>query len=152
MSWERIRPIALGVARRDGDVFVGELFDSAAEERFYRPVGGGIEFGENSVDALRREFREELGVEVTVTNYLGTIENVFTFDGSRGHEVAIVHGICLPEEFSAALPVEGHEKDGTTFVAEWKSLSTFTEGDVPLYPEGLVSLLTDDDFHVLPSN
>jgi 8-oxo-dGTP pyrophosphatase MutT (NUDIX family) len=34
--------------------------DSVKSEDFYRPLGGGIEFGELSEAALRREIKEEL--------------------------------------------------------------------------------------------
>ena len=37
---------------------------------FWSPPGGGIEFGENSKDALKREFMEETGLEVKVGDFL----------------------------------------------------------------------------------
>lgn len=151
MSWKRIRPLAVGVARRNGDVFVEELYDTTAGERFYRPVGGGIEYGEASTDALRREFNEELDVEIDLVDYLGTIENVFTYEGTSGHEVAIVHEIALPPAFAGALPVEGKEDDGTTYTADWQTLSTIATENVPLYPDGMLALLTEDETHVPPS-
>ena len=63
MSWQDIRPLALAVVRRDEELLLAEHYDSAEEYTFYRPIGGGIEFGEHSRDAVRREFREELDVE-----------------------------------------------------------------------------------------
>jgi histidine triad (HIT) family protein len=49
-----IRPIVIGVAIRDDRILADEGFDPQKAERFYRPPGGGIEFGETSQDALRR--------------------------------------------------------------------------------------------------
>ena len=37
---------------------------------FYAPPGGGMEFGENAVDCLKREFLEETGLEITVGKML----------------------------------------------------------------------------------
>lgn len=60
----RIRPVALCAVRSGERVLLAHGFDSAREERFYRPPGGTIEFGERAADAVRREFREELGAEL----------------------------------------------------------------------------------------
>jgi len=43
-----IRTIVIGVAVRDDRVLAIEGFDAHKGERFYRPPGGGIEFGETS--------------------------------------------------------------------------------------------------------
>ena len=63
-SWAGIRPLALAVFR-DGPRILVE--DNAAWDRrdwFYRPPGGGVEFGERAIDAVRREMREEFGAEI----------------------------------------------------------------------------------------
>jgi ADP-ribose pyrophosphatase YjhB (NUDIX family) len=39
-------------------------------ENFWIPPGGGVHFGESAPGALRREFREETGLEVTVGDFL----------------------------------------------------------------------------------
>ncbi len=66
---------------------MSEGYDAVKRERYYRLLGGTIEFGELGADAVVREFREELGVEMTVRHYLGTLENLFTFEGEPGHEL-----------------------------------------------------------------
>lgn len=152
MPSNRIRELALGVPRRDGEVFVAELYDSHADERFYRPVGGGIEFGEYGTDAVVREFEEELDVTVDVGEYLGTIENVFTFDGTPGHEVVLVYEVELPGDWPESTRVKGTDDGGVTYTAEWKSLAEFERGTVPLYPDGIVRLLTEDAMHVAPQD
>ena len=57
---KHIRPIALCVIRHDDAVFVFEGYDPLKDQTFYRPLGGGIEFGETSEQAIRREMREEI--------------------------------------------------------------------------------------------
>ena len=43
---------------------------------FWAPPGGGLEFGESAVDALRREFVEETGLRVEVGEFLFVCELV----------------------------------------------------------------------------
>ncbi|WP_336359940.1 hypothetical protein [Haladaptatus sp. ZSTT2] len=46
MSWRKIRPVVLGLVRRNDEVLVGRGYDPEADEVFWRPLGGGMEFGE----------------------------------------------------------------------------------------------------------
>lgn len=138
----RIRPIVIGVALRDDRVFAIEGFDTRKGERFYRPPGGGIEFGETGEQALRREFREELDVELTSATYLGTLENVFTYEGRLGHEIVLVYRIELADGERFMLEtVAGAESDGSSFEARWLPVGDVRAGAARLYPDGLLELL-----------
>ena len=75
----RIRPIAICLFRYENKILVAEGKDPIKDQTFYRPLGGGIEFGERSEETIRREIREELNEEVTALRYLGTLENIFVF-------------------------------------------------------------------------
>ena len=89
-SYAGIRPLALAVFR-DGSRILVE--DNAAWDRrdwFYRPPGGGVEFGERAEDALRREMHEEFNAEVTDVRLLGTLESIFDYHGQQGHEIVFV--------------------------------------------------------------
>lgn len=139
----RLRPIALAIIR-DGDrILVFEGFDPSKGERFYRPLGGGIEFGERGGTALARELREELGAEVTTPRYLATMENIFVYDGKPGHEICLLYETQFVDRHFYALEVlEGREADGSAYRAYWKRLADFADGPYPLYPEGLLALLS----------
>jgi ADP-ribose pyrophosphatase YjhB (NUDIX family) len=85
------RPVAVGVVRRGGALLVLEGYDRVKGETFWRLPGGTIEFGELGADAVVREFREELGVEMRAGAYLGTVENLFRWEGLDGHELVRVY-------------------------------------------------------------
>ncbi len=65
--------------------------DDVKNELFGRLVGGGVEFGETSEIAVRREFREELNAELENLELLDVIENIFTSNGEQGHQIMFVY-------------------------------------------------------------
>src|SRR5919108_3418432 len=137
MKPPRIRPIAIGVFRRDGRIFVAEGYDPSKGETFYRPLGGSIAFGEHGQEAVMREMREEINAEVINLRYLGTLENIFTYDGRPGHEIVLVYeGDFADQAIYKKSMVIGKGEGGDSFKALWKPLSDFT-GDTlahtPLY-------------------
>jgi 8-oxo-dGTP pyrophosphatase MutT (NUDIX family) len=67
-----LRSSALIVSPARGVLMVtSELTD------YYYSVGGAVEFGESSVDAMRRETREETGLEIVNPRLVGIVENFF---------------------------------------------------------------------------
>ena len=139
-----IRPLALCLFRRDdGSILVAPGFDEVKRQRFYRPLGGGIEFGERAEDAARREIREELGAAVEGLRLLGTYENIFTFQGQPGHELVwLYEGRFTDASFYERDVIEADE-GGAKFEAHWVPLSVFEKGEAPLYPDGLLAMLRD---------
>lgn len=87
MGKKHIRPIALGLIRHRGYVFVSKGYDTVKDQTFYRFLGGGIDFGETSADALKREFQEEIQAELTNIKYLTCLDNIFICNGKPGHEL-----------------------------------------------------------------
>ena len=138
----QIRPLAICVFFRDNKILVAEGYDPIKRETLYRPLGGGIEFGERSEHTIRRELKEEINVEVGEVRYLGTLENIFTFNGNSYHEIVMVYDGVLktPGMYEQALIV-GNEANGEEIRALWKTLDEFESGKSILYPDGLVELL-----------
>ena len=138
--------IVLGVVRRSDDsLLLTATADPATGEPFYRPIGGHLEFGETASDTLVREFGEELGLEVTVSSYLGTLENLFTYNGQPGHEVDLVFAAVLndPALYNQSRFPRLDDPPGAQRHAIWVSLKDLRARPVPLYPSGLLTLLTD---------
>jgi ADP-ribose pyrophosphatase YjhB (NUDIX family) len=135
-----IRPIALAVPRRGDDLLVFEYYDSTKDQTFYRPLGGGIDFGETADAAVRREMREELDVEILDVRLLGVLENIFHGVGRDGHEIAFIFDCRLADRARYERDLVGEILDDAGIKVMWRPLSGFTP-DVPLYPAGLADLL-----------
>ena len=97
--WGKIRAVAIAVIRRNDEVLAVACHDPVKNETFYRLPGGGIEFGEKAADTLKREIKEEIGIDVTVGKKLGVYENIFTFGNQPGHEIMVLHEAALPPEY-----------------------------------------------------
>ena len=139
----RIRPLAICLFRHNDRILVAEGYDPVKEETFYRPLGGGIEFGEYSEQTIRREILEEIGAEVCELKYLGTLENIFVFNGTPGHEIVQVYNGSLRDtRLYEQTVIVGQEVDiNGSFRAVWKRIDEFGEGKSILYPTGLLEIL-----------
>ncbi len=138
----RIRPVALCVFCHEEKILVAKSFDHVIKEAFYRPIGGGIQFGEHSALAAIREVEEELGLHIENPRYLGTLENIFAAHGKSGHELIQVYCAELPDESWYSRPtITTMESPQKAHYLEWRPLQFFIQGEAPLYPSGLLELL-----------
>lgn len=141
MQPQRVRPLVIGLFRHNGRVLIFEGDDPLKGERFYRPLGGEIEPGELSRDALIREIREEIGAEITDLRLLGPLENLFVHDGTPSHEVVRVYDAAFVDQTLYEQPlITGSDAGSFEGRAVWKRLEEFTPDHPPLYPDGLLDL------------
>jgi 8-oxo-dGTP pyrophosphatase MutT (NUDIX family) len=140
----QIRPLAICLFRDKDRILVAEGYDPVKGQTFYRPLGGGIEFGERSQETICRELMEEIGVELKqdTLKYLGTLENIFIFNGTPGHEIVLVYDGALEDSgLYDQATILGKEANGEEIRAMWKNLDEFGVGKFLLYPEGLKEML-----------
>ena len=145
MGDARIRPVVICLFRHGGRILVSQAHDSAKQDYFCRPLGGGIEFGERSRDAVRREVREEIGAEVESLKLIGVLENLFTYVGRRWHEIVFVYDAEFVDESLYGREEIIYQELGLAgdFVARWRSVEEIEADNVRLVPEGLTRLLTE---------
>lgn len=86
-----IETIARGVCIAGGKIL---LCRAKGGSTSYLP-GGHVEFGETGREALKREIREELGLDCAVGRFLGVVENAFTQHGKPHAEVNLVYELKL---------------------------------------------------------
>ncbi len=138
-KFQVIRPVVLGIAKKDNKILVSEGYDNVKKQTFYRCLGGGIEFFETSQVALKREFKEELGIDIEVEDYCGMSENLFTFQGKKAHEIVLFYNIKI-NEIDYKDVYKMIDDDGES-EAIWIDIEEFKNNNKILYPEKILKYL-----------
>ncbi len=85
------------ISNEKGEVLLGkrpepELIHAHGKWEF---IGGGIDFGETPTEALKREVREEAGVEIEIIRLLPEVlSNIWTFPNGNSDQVLILAYEC----------------------------------------------------------
>jgi len=122
----RVKAFALILDER-GDHHAVARMSTTEQPAFHRPLGGTVERGERSADAVVREIAEALGATLVEPELLGVLENIFTLEGETRHEVVFVYAGRLAE------------REVVPSWVEWRPVEGWD--DVPLLPVGLQELL-----------
>jgi 8-oxo-dGTP diphosphatase len=85
----RVRVRVLGRLVEDGKTLMVRIRPGTTSEPFWALPGGGVELGETLEEALKREFREETGLEVEV----GALVDVGEFIRLPWHAVEVTYDV-----------------------------------------------------------
>jgi ADP-ribose pyrophosphatase YjhB (NUDIX family) len=137
---DKIRPNSLAIIKKNGKVLAIKAEDKVKGDKFYRLIGGGVEFGELSLGTLKREIREELDSTTVNEKFICPIENVFEYNGEKYHEITFLYECDLLEEtiYNQEV-VKILDKDDS--FAEWVDIEKVKNSEVILYPLETVNYL-----------
>jgi len=148
----RIRVKVFCVLRRGPQLLLSFAIDPDTGARYGRLLGGGIEPGERSEDAVRREFHEEISAELTNLRRLGVVENIFTWEGQLHHEVIFVFAADFADRACYARETFVVNEAVCDGPAEWVDLRRVLSGEVTVYPHEVLPLLEPTPMAGAPSN
>lgn len=66
------------------------LLHKNKNEEFYALPGGRIQLGEEAETTIKREFKEEMGIDVEIRKFRGIVENFFEMNEKQYHEYMIL--------------------------------------------------------------
>ena len=111
----------------------------------YALIGGRVAIGENSEDIIKREIKEELGKDVEITGYVGTIENFFEMKGRKYHEIMFVYKIEFVNEEDKKIEYTIKNIEGKDYLQyEWIELEKIAEYEV--VPKVIKDVLKENKF------
>lgn len=113
--------------------------------------GGGLEYGEGTRDCLKRELKEECGLEVEIGNHFYTTD---FFQQSQFHQrplqvVSVYYLVNLDDNFE--LPELKSESDDDTIVGfRWLPVNELIESDLSLpIDKVVVGMILNKRFHFI---
>ena len=138
----QIRVLALAVICDRHRTFLSQGYDPAKNQTFYRVMGGGVDFGETSREALQREFQEEIAAELTNIEYLGCLESIFTFNDRPGHEIIQLYCADFVDRKFYEIEEMTFSEGKRQKKALWIDIDRFRSGELRLVPEGFLQYLS----------
>ncbi len=95
------------------------LLNRAEGEGIWYLPGGRVELMEASREAVKRELREELGVDVRVGRLLWVVENFFVLDGTPIHEVGLYYRVRVPNAVTRSEGIHLRDELGRQLESHW---------------------------------
>ena len=128
------------------------LLEGSSDDGFWILPGGHGELLEPTDETVRREMREELGVEVDVGRLLWVVENFFTYEGQRSHQISFIYEARLPDGcdlFDTTRDIDGYD-DGVPFIGRWFPISSLADTWLlPSFLREALSAIPDTPQHLV---
>lgn len=134
---------ALGLLIKGDSILVESFHGSHSKGvgAYYRPLGGTIEVGERSYETVVREFKEELGLDITIDTYITCLENIYTVDHELTHEIVQLYAVSFKD--ACSYNNEEYELiEENDAVACWIPIETVLSGVRAFYPDGIRDALS----------
>ncbi|MET7284536.1 NUDIX hydrolase [Streptomyces sp. NPDC005573] len=119
----KLRVAAYAVCVREGQLLLARSPAPGGGHEWVLP-GGGMEFGEDPYDTVRRELLEETGYRVAVTGFLGVDSRRVTLPGRFGRRPVDHHGVRLVYSAEITGGELRNEVGGSTDQAAWQHLDS----------------------------
>ena len=129
-----------GICVREGRVL---LQTTTGEDRSFAFPGGHVSFGETNAQTLIREFREEIGAEISVGELKWVAEVFFPWGKRPCHQICLYY---MVEILNPEIPGEGkflgkEHMEGRSFDLEFHWVPIEKTVDIEIYPENAKELL-----------
>ncbi len=131
-----IQCVSHGLVVKNSQILVYKVVDKVSNKSFYRSIGGHVEFGEDSAQTLRREFKEEINRDILITKKLGIYENIFSYKGEKSHEYVSLYMVEFEDQSVYDMKeIVGNEGPFRQFIASWIPINKFLNNEEIIFPE-----------------
>lgn len=128
------RPSVYGIIVHEGSVL---LCNTKSTGKYSLP-GGGIDLGEKIEDALRREVREECGIEIELERIIDVQERFFYYNpGDNAWQIYAFFFLCRPKSFDLFC----HDISDEAEAPRWVNIGQIREQDFQAFGDVVLRAL-----------
>ncbi|RIJ41794.1 NUDIX domain-containing protein [Pontibacter oryzae] len=145
----KLRVRVCGICIQDHNLLLVRHAKTLANDVFWAPPGGGLQYGESMQQCLIREFKEETGLDVEVSRFL--FVNEFVYEPLHAieffFEVQVLNG-----ELQKGTDPELDEQSQLIEEVAWMSMKEIQSIPIPDRHRVLQYLISLDDLMGMPHN
>jgi 8-oxo-dGTP diphosphatase len=122
-----------GILIHEGAILVSDEY--IKKNKITKLPGGGLEFGEGTKDCLAREFKEELNLDIEITEHFYTTDFFVTSSFDTNSQVISIYYFVKPLsklDFKVSRHMHDYEKKEGAQSLRWIKLSELKETDFTL--------------------
>lgn len=132
-----------GICTQNGKV----LLQKPTNDNGFAFPGGHVAFGETNEETLMREFKEEMGADISVGELKWVGEIFFSWGEKPCHQICLYYTVDIED---GNIPKEGifmaqEQLEGRNFEIEFHWVPIDKTGDVEIYPTNAIQLLENLD-------
>lgn len=120
---------AIGICVKENKIFLSKMKNDVN----WSFVGGKVRIGESTEEAILREYKEEIGVDLQIDKLLAVIENFFDLQGQSWHQYIFFYQLRDDNHVLKFFEGERQVKDEKNAVYKWVDL--FEIDTVPVKPD-----------------
>jgi len=90
-SKKEIEVLVRAIIQTKGEILVCKKVG----KRYYFFPGGHVNFRESTTEALKRELKEELDIDIQSCSFIGGSEHIFVEDGIKRHEINLAFRVPI---------------------------------------------------------
>ena len=110
-----------------------KLFVQKDNDNVFAIPGGHVSFGETSENALIREFKEEIGVDILINRLVWVEENFWEWGKKKAHNISFYYLVSLKNDKDISDTFSKPIKDNSDILLSWLDFNEMKNATV--YPE-----------------
>lgn len=111
------------------------LLHRDVNEKNWSLPGGRVKMAEDSTLSIKREFQEELGLDIKIERLAWVVENFFEYKGKDVHEMGLYYLVTQKNESFELNMSPFYGNEGERLIYRWTPLEELQK--IQLYPEFL---------------